>query len=246
MNVDALVIVVAAVALGSLLKGITGVGGPIIAVPVIAAFLGVEPAVVIMAIPGVFMNGWMLWKYRAAAHRTRDLPVLVVTGAVGVAVGTWVLASVDDRALSLFLAVVMLTYLASRLVNPNFEFSRRATRVLSPMVGLGSGAMQGATGISAPLVATYVHGLNLPRDGYVLAVSVLFQVFSVAQVVAIAVAGLYTRPRLIESALACVPAVALIPLGDRIGRRLSARAFDAVVLVSLAALAAKLLYDVVR
>lgn len=245
MSIEALLIVTAGVALGSLLKGITGVGGPIVAIPVMAAFLGVERAVVVMAIPGVAMNAWLIWGYRSQAHKTRDLPVLIATGAVGVALGTWALASLDDRILALFLALAILAYLGTRLANPEFELTPRVTRFASPVVGVGSGVMQGATGISAPLVATYVHGFNLPRDAYILAVSALFQVFSIAQCIAIALLGLYTPERLIESALATIPAVALLPLGDRIGKRLSITAFNQIVLWSLAALAAKLLYDVV-
>lgn len=82
--------------------------------------------------------------------------------------------------------------------------------------------MQGSTGISAPVVATYVHGLDLPRAEYILSVSALFLVFAVAQVVLSATVGLYTGERLLQSGLAVLPALAMPPVGDRIGRRLSA------------------------
>jgi hypothetical protein len=45
-------IILVAIALGSFVKGVTGSGLPQIAIPVMAIFLGVERAVVLMAIPG--------------------------------------------------------------------------------------------------------------------------------------------------------------------------------------------------
>lgn len=244
VGTEGLLVVTAGVALGSLLKGITGIGGPLIAIPVLAAFLGVERAVVVMAVPGVAMNAWQIWEYRRDVSKTRHLGVLTLTGMMGVALGTWALATLDERILSAGLAAAVIAYLITRWVNPTFQITDRAGRLLSPFVGFGSGAMQGSTGISAPVVATYVHGFNLSREGYVLAVSALFGIFSVAQVVGISVLGLYTPDRLIESALACIPAVALIPAGNRIGKRMSARAFNQLVLASLAGLAVKLLVDV--
>ena len=56
MNVYELLIVAAAVILGSLVKGTTGLGLPLTAVPVIASFVGVQDAVVIMAAPTAVSN----------------------------------------------------------------------------------------------------------------------------------------------------------------------------------------------
>ena len=51
MSVYELLIVALAVVLGSLVKGTTGLGLPLTAVPVIAFFVGVQDAIVIMAVP---------------------------------------------------------------------------------------------------------------------------------------------------------------------------------------------------
>ena len=66
-----LVVIVAAIAIGAFVKGATGGGLPQIAIPVMAAFIGVERSVVIMAIPGVVANGWLVWSHRAEAPQTR-------------------------------------------------------------------------------------------------------------------------------------------------------------------------------
>ncbi|MGH3326679.1 MAG: sulfite exporter TauE/SafE family protein [Streptomycetales bacterium] len=235
--------VLAAVAVGAFAKGITGLGLPTVAVPVMAAFLGVEHAVVVMTIPGVVSNGWLLWRYRGEARGVRELPHLLVTGILGVAIGTWLLVRVDDRVLSLCLAAVIVAYVVVFLTKPGFALPARLTRLLSPVVGLASGALQGATGICGPLLATYLHGFRLRPRAYVFAVTALFLVFAVTQVLAVAQVGLFTARRLGEGLLALVPMAVALPAGMAFSRRLNHRTFDLIVLALLAFMGVKLLYD---
>ena len=43
-------------ALGAFVKGLTGMGLPLVAVPFMASFLGAEHAIVVMQIPGLVSN----------------------------------------------------------------------------------------------------------------------------------------------------------------------------------------------
>lgn len=240
-----LVVIVAALAVGAFIKGATGNGLPQVAIPVIAVFLGVERAVVIMAIPGVVANGWLVWTHRAEARRTRDLPVMVVAGAVGAVAGTLLLERLDSRVLSGVLATMIITYVVFAALRPGLSIPARVTRVASPPVALAAGGLQGATGISGPLLSTYLHGFGLPPRAYVFAISTLFFVFSSVQAVTLAGVGLYTQARLVESLLALVPIFLALPLGSWAVRRVSAGTFQRVVLVVLLASAASLAYDAV-
>src|ERR671911_2361562 len=205
-----------------------------------AAFLGVERAVVVMAIPGVVANGWLVWSPRAEASATRDLPVMMACGAVGSVIGTMALKGLDARVLSAVLAGIIVVYVVLSLTRPGFHFPRRVTRIASPPVGVAAGGLQGATGISGPLLSTYLHGFGLPPRVYVFALSTLFFAFSVVQTTTLFSVGLYTPERVVESLLALVPIAVVLPLGSRMARRLSARTFQRVVLVLLTASAAAL------
>jgi uncharacterized membrane protein YfcA len=238
-------VIVAAIAVGAFVKGATGGGLPLIAIPVMAVFLGVERSVVVMAIPGVVANTWMIWTHRETVSQTRDLPVLVGTCIVGAVAGTLLLESLPARVLSAILAAVIGAYIVLAILKPGYVFSPRFTRVASPPVGIVAGGMQGATGISGPLLSTYLHGYGLPPRAYVFSLSVLFFVSAFVQVIALAAVGLYTEARLWESALALVPIALALPLGTRAARRLSPLAFQRVVLVLLAASAITLVYNAV-
>jgi hypothetical protein len=245
MGIDTvdLVVIVAAIAVGAFIKGATGGGLPQIAIPVMAVFLGVEHAVVVMAIPGVVANGWLVWSHRAEARHTRDLPAMLAAGVVGAVVGTMLLESLDGRILSGVLAAVIVGYIVIALVHPGFTIPARVTRFASPPVGLAAGGLQGATGISGPLLTTYLHGFGLPPRAYVFALSTLFFVFSSVQAITLAGVGLYTPTRVLESLLALVPILVALPLGSRAARRLSRETFQRVILVLLAASVVSLLHD---
>jgi len=86
-----------ALGLGSLAKGVTGIGLPLIAVPLLAAFIGVEHAVVLMVVPGLVSNGWLLWVHRGAAPPFAKLRAFMFFGVLGGIAGTWLLAVASRR-----------------------------------------------------------------------------------------------------------------------------------------------------
>ena len=241
-DVGELSIILIAMVVGGFVKGATGQGLPPIAIPVMASFLGVEHAVVVMAIPGVVTNAWMMWTHHGHLHRTRDLPAMLVTGVFGAVAGTTLLTTLDDRILSLALASAIGLYAVVFLAHPSFSLRRAVTRYTSPPVGLGAGLLQGSTGMSGPLVSTYVHALRLDKEAYVLSVTTVFLVFSVVQTAAFTILGLYTETRLGESLLALVPIMIMLEVGTRLTQGLSRRAFDLMILAVLIASGARLVY----
>ena len=238
------VIIVAAIAAGAFVKGVTGSGLPLIALPVMAAFLGVERAIVVMTLPGIVSNTWMLWALRRHLRQTRDLPAILLAGVVGVLGGTWLLKTLDARILSLTLAAMIAVYVLLFFAHPELRLPPRLTRRLSLPVGAAAGALQGATGLSGPLVLTWFHAYRLPKELYLASIVTVFQLYSVAQLFSLAALGLYTPSRVRESLLALVPLLAL-PVGTRVARRLDERIFEYVVLALLVAVAAKMVYDVI-
>lgn len=242
-NAADLAAIVAAISAGAFIKGATGGGLPQLAIPVMAVFIGVERAVVLMAIPGVVSNAFLVWSHRESARDTRDLPALLGTAIVGAVVGTMLLKTLDGRILSAVVAGVIVLYIAIALLHPDFVIPERVTRVLSPPVGLAAGGLQGATGISGPVLTTYLHGFGLRPRAYVFSLATLFCVSAVVQAVTLAAVGLYTQSRLFESLLTLVPIAIALPVGARAARKLSRETFQRVTLVLVAASALSLIHD---
>ncbi len=240
-----LLVVLAALSVGSFVKGITGTGLPQLAIPVMALFIGIERAVIVMSIPGLVSNVWLVSAHSKSAGETRDLPILVGTGVVGTIVGTVLLTTVDARWLSLGLAALIVGYVTLRLTNPQARLRPGLSRWLSPPVGLAAGGLQGATGVSGPLLTTYLHSFGLSPSAYIFSISTLFLIFSLAQVVTLVVLGAYTATLLVEGLLAIIPVALMLPLGARLSRRIPAATFSHIVLASLSAAAVALVWQAV-
>ena len=64
LNLLSLAALFLAFALGGIVKGATGAGAPVVAIPVIAIFFDVQLAVIIMAVPNLISNLLQIIHYR--------------------------------------------------------------------------------------------------------------------------------------------------------------------------------------
>lgn len=226
-------IVVFASAIGAFVKGVTGMGYPVIAVPLIALVLGVEEAVVVVAAPNLAANVYLCWEARAARHESRDLSRLVGFGVIGAIVGTILLVRLPENPLLILLALTIVGFVVQFMRDPELRIDPAAAHRWAPLAGTLAGLMQGAVGVSGPVVATWLHGYRLPKNAYVFSITLIFGVSGAAQLVVLLGQGEMTGDRALASAMAAIPVAVMIPLGLRLRRRLDGPAFERAVLVVL-------------
>lgn len=243
LTLPVILIIVAAISLGTFAKGITGVGLPILAMPLMAGFFGVERAVLIMIIPSLFSNTWLVLTHRDEWPGLRRLVPFLLAAVVGGVLGSLVLANVSARGLSLLLAAVLGVYLLHQWRNPSFRLSKGQERWVGPLSGIAAGAVQGTSGISAPVIAPYYHAIGLTQRTYVCAISATFLLISVVQVASLTQLGLYTPQRVFEGVIALGPVVIFLPLGMRMAKKISREIFDRLLISILVVMEFKLLYD---
>ncbi len=223
-----------AVILGSALKSLTGMGLPAIAIPIISLFVGIEVAVVVISLPNFALNAAMSWREREGAKGAIDLPVLLVTGFLGGIAGSLLFVSVSEKPLVALLVLAVVGYILAYLIQPEAAIGAQTSRRWAPVVGTVGGMFQGAIGISGPILGSWVHAHRLDRQCHVFCLTTLFLASgSIQLVILIAngeVTGLWTA-----SILACVPALATVPIGSRLRGKISSRAFDYLVLGAISA-----------
>lgn len=243
ISVGLLAAAMLAIGVGALAKGMTGVGLPILAVPALASFTSVEEAVVLMVLPGFAANAWLVLTHRKWAI-LRNHRGFLLLGLAGGVLGTWFLSILDDHWLKLILAVWLGLYLLQYFSKRSFEnyFSGRGR--LGSFMGLTAGTIQGATGISAPIVAPYFHANGLVRETYSFATAFTFLLFSGAQIAAMSRLDLLTRERLVIGLIVVVPTLLFTQLGIRWSRRISEKAFNNILLALFVAMEFKLIIDV--
>lgn len=232
LDLQSIIIMTLALAAGGVVKGATGMGLPLVALPVLTTVFGLQHGVGLMTVPLIITNVWQVWRFRAEAQAPRlgFMPWFLVGGAVGIGIGTWALTTLPERVLVLTLGIILLAYVALRLAAPHWSVDLKLARRLGPLAGIGGGTLQGATGISAPIGVTFIHSMGLERNAHVFAVSAMFLTFSVVQLPALVAAGVMQPAWMLQGLLALIPILLFMPLGQWISGRLSRKAFDRMIL----------------
>jgi uncharacterized membrane protein YfcA len=240
---DTLLIMLAAVVFGALVKAVTGLGVPPIAIPVFATFLGIRGAIVTMAVPVLITNLQLAWRYRRHHEELPNLRRMVIAGLVGSVVGAWILDLVPERILTATVGFIVLMYLGLLARRSTVPLAPGPARVLAGPVAFVAGGLQGATGLSAQVVVTYLHALRLTRGGFVFAVALLLQIFGLGQLAGVLLLGLLTPVLLQLSILTTVIVVVILALVTPIAERLPQRVFEVGVVIVLLGSSLKLLAD---
>lgn len=232
-----------AVLIGALIKSITGMGLPPIVIPVLALFVGPQDAVVIVTLSTIVTNTYLMWAYRDAAREAKNLPAMLVAGTIGAPIGVYALATVDTTTVGVSLAVTVIAYILVQWRRPDLKLSPGTARWAAVPVGLAGGVLQGATGLSSVVLASYIHALGVSPRAFVFTISTLFQVFALVQGVGFVAAGMYTPDTIVASIVAAVAATAVLIFGTRLAIRVPPAVFNRLVMGVLALSALKMLLD---
>lgn len=242
MDTESLILVFFAFAAGGLVKGATGAGAPLFAVPVMAALRDVPFAVAVFVLPNIVPNLWQYWLYREEVTEPRFTWAFAVAGGVGAGLGTIALAGLDAHLLELGTGLTLVAYVVFRLTKPAWRLARPTAFRLAAPLGVLAGAFQGATGLSAPVSLTFLNAVGMARKEFAATASLFFIALGVVQLPAQIAYGIMTPERFGYGVLALVPMLAAMPLGAWVGARLAPRVFDRLILVLLAVLAVRLIY----
>lgn len=238
------IVALVAIAAGAFIKGMTGLGLPLIAVPAIASFTSVEEAVVLMIIPTLGSNLWLVVSHRHFRGLLSAHAGFLAAGFVGGVVGTFALVAVDDRWLKLTLAAWLALYLLQFAFGNFLRWLFHAKGTAAAAVGMTAGTIQGATGVSAHIVAPYLHGRNLSPSAYAFLIASAFLTFSSAQMATAISTELFTLPRLAIGAAALLPTLLFTRVGIAFAGRVSAAAFQRLLVAIFVLMEIKLIADV--
>lgn len=230
-------------ALGGLLKGATGAGAPIIAVPVMAMWFGVPVAVSVFAVPNLLGNVWQAWSFRKERLPKRFILGFAGGGALGTLIGTVLLANLPADALTLAVALAVFAYVGFRLARPGWVLAYPLAERLSALMGLLGGTLFGATGLSAPVTLSFLNAMKLERRQFIATITVFFTMMGIVQIPMLFWYGIMDGHRFMVSTAAFLPILAFMPVGNWLGRRLSREVFDKIILAVLTVIALRLLHQ---
>lgn len=182
-------------------------------------------AAAVLVVPSLVTNVWQLLAGPALLALARRLAPMLLAMCAGTALGIGVLTSGASALPTLGLGAVLVTYALVGLFLRRLSVPAGAEGWASPVVGLLTGVITGATGIFAIPAVPYLSALGLAREELIQALGLSFTVSTAALVVSLYFAGSYSGTLAWSSVVAVLPAVAGMLAGQAVRQRLEPQAF---------------------
>jgi uncharacterized protein len=217
-------------------KGAIGVGLPTIVMGLLGAVMPPAQAASLMVLPTTVTNIWQLVAGPSFLALVRRLwPMLG-----GICVGTWagagLLTGGNAEHTRVALGVILALYGCTGFTPIRFTVSRGAERWLSPVIGLITGLLTGATGVSVIPAVPYIQSLGLEKEELIQALALSPLVSALALGVSLVGGGVLGLTLAGASLVAMVPALAGMYLGQWLRLRVSEALFRRVFFAGLAVL----------
>ena len=202
--------------LAGLVKGVIGMGLPSIAIALLALVVTPAQAAALMIIPTIVTNVWQMLIGRYLVALLRRMWSLIVFSVAGIWLGGGILTSENSKIAACGLGIALIIYSAVGLFKVRFSVARRHEYWLSPIIGLLTGVIAGATGVFAVPAGPYYQAIGLEKDELVQMLGLSFTVGAAALALILWRDGVMQLGNATGSALAVLPALAGMAVGQRI------------------------------
>lgn len=220
-----LAVVAFAFLLAGLVKGVVGMGLPTVAMGVLGIVMPPVQAAALLVVPSLVTNVWQLAAGPRVTVVVRRFATMMVGVCLGTALGIGLLTGGSTTLAATLLGIVLAAYGTLGLSAARFTVPARSERWASPLVGLITGALAGATGIFVIPAVPYLNSLGLGKEELIQTLGLSFTVSTIALAIGLAAGGQFQGAVAGTSLLALVPALGGMLLGQRIRNRLHPEAF---------------------
>lgn len=227
--------------MAGLVKGVSGMGLPTLAMGVLGALLSPLAAASLLIVPSFVTNIWQLLAGPSFGALARRLWPMMLGVVLGTLIGASLLAGGDSVLTTSLLGGALVVYALFTLFVRQLRVSPGAEKPLGPAVGATTGLIAGGTGVFVIPAVPYLQALGLEKEDLVQALGLSFTVSTVALAAGLAMRGAWQVGDLGLSVLATAPALAGMWLGQRLRAKISPQLFRKGFLICLLLLGAEML-----
>lgn len=242
MDAELLVLALGVFLAAGIVKGVVGLGLPTVSLATLSLFVDLPAAILLMVIPSAVTNVWQAVDGPHTVALLRRFWPLLVASVVGVWFSYVLFLVANPKAMTGLLGVVLCVYSVLGLARGRLVPRVAHETVVSPVVGLATGALAGATGSLVMPVVPYVQALDLERDALVQMMGLSFTVSTCAIGLAMLGHGSYDATLATVSVLALVPAIMGMKIGQRLRHTLSEALFRRCLFLGLFVIGVRLIW----
>ncbi len=224
----------AAYLFGGVVKGIVGIGLPLVLVPLTTQFLELPAAIAILTVPMIATNIGQASEGGDTLAAIRRLVPVLITLIPGIWIGVRLLLGIDRHLMNTILGCTFVILAVLLLCMPRLRLDPRSDWWSGPLVGLAAGLLGGISAMFGPPMIVWMVGRGTEPDAFVKSMAILAFAGSASLLLALGGSGAMSLPDLLVSACAIVPIQLGMPVGRWLRRRIEPAYFRIGVLVLLA------------
>ena len=219
--------------LAGTVKGIIGLGLSTVSLAILTVAIDLPTAMVLLLVPSFITNLWQACLGGQAMLLCRRLWPFLLPAALSVWIGALALQRVDLALLSTLLGILLILYATISLAGLRLAFTQAQQGWAGPLNGLINGVLTGMTGSFVVPGVMYLNAIGLTRDQLIQAMGMLFTLSTLALALALGNHQLLNTGQLTASAIALLPAIVGMLLGQRIRHSISEAIFRRVFFCAL-------------
>lgn len=219
--------------LAGMVKGVIGMGLPTVAMGLLSLVMPPLQAAALLVVPSLVTNVWQLLAGPRLGALLRRFAVMMIAIALGTFAGIGLLTGNNGGTATIALGAVLAIYGAVGLRAPHMTIPRTLEPALSPVIGMFTGVLSGATGIFVIPAVPYFNSLGLDKDELIQTLGLSFTVSTLALAAGLLAAGKFALAVAGTSLLALLPALGGMWLGQRLRDQLKPEVFRRWFFVAL-------------
>ncbi len=216
-----------------MVKGVVGMGLPMLAMGLLGLVMAPVEAVALLVIPSLVTNIWQLLAGPKLIALLKRFATTMIGVCIGASLGVNVLAGGPPKFVSIALGVTLAlygvygVYMISRMAKTGYGFFIKpsAENWCSPLIGVTTGLVAGATGIFALPLVPYLNTLALDKEALIQTLGLAFTVSTIALAVGLMWHGKFQITHATASFAAVVPALIGMWFGQLLRKRMNAETF---------------------
>ena len=233
LSASLIVTIIATFFAAGIVKGVTGMGLPTMAMGVLGSLISPLAAASLLLVPSFATNVWQMVAGPNSVALIRRLWPMMLAIIAGTMLGASWLTKVDTTITTGTLGACLSLYAAFTLLARPVRIPRELEVWLSPAVGAITGFIAGATGVFVLPAVPYLQALGLEKDELIQALGLSFTVSTIALALGLGAQGVLVHEQLALSSMAILPAFAGMWAGQAIRKKISPAIFKRGFLICL-------------
>jgi uncharacterized membrane protein YfcA len=232
--------VVGSLIVAGLLKGIIGVGMPVVALPLLSLFIDVKSAAMLLSMPLILSNLPQALEGGRTGHCLMQLMPVFLGMIPGLFLGVRVLLALDADAARIIAGLVLVGVGGVTLFAPKLELSSRLVWPTAIAFGFFGGILGGLAAMAGPLVFIFLLAKGLRGQAFTKEASLYLVVSSGLLAILLTASRAFSWLDVAVSTAAMVPVVLGMQIGQQMRDMIAPETFKRLVLIAVIAAGAEL------